>query len=345
MKRRIVLTAGERSQLERAARGCKDASLRTRMLIIAHSADGSDREEIAEALGCDVSTVSRARARWCRSGWAGLADRRAFNGTPKVDQDFREAVRWMLELTPPDFGRRRPTWTRPDLVDVAEQYTSVRVSVTTMGRVLRRLRARLGRPKPVAPCPRSEKAREARMKVVHRLIATLPRDEVAVWEDEVDLDLNPKIGRDWILPGTQRRVMTPGQNVRRYLAVAMDAIDTRLTWTTAKRKNSALFIALLRRLLARHGDKKRVHVILDNYGIHASRQARAFLARHPKLRLHFLPPYCPDDNRVERQICRELHANVTINHQHTTIEDLLRAVHGWMIRQDRKAVAELRQAI
>lgn len=27
-------------------------------------------------------------------------------------------------------------------------------------------------------------------------------------EDEADIDLNPKIGSDWMLPGTQRRVMT-----------------------------------------------------------------------------------------------------------------------------------------
>ncbi len=44
--------------------------------------------------------------------------------------------------------------------------------------------------------------------MIHALIDTLPKSEAAVWEDEADLDLNPRIGPDWMLPGTQRRVMT-----------------------------------------------------------------------------------------------------------------------------------------
>jgi transposase len=65
-------------------------------------------------------------------------------------------------------------------------------------------------------------------------------------------------------------------------------------------------------------------VILDNYAIHTSVQTRVFLAEHgDRLRLHFLPPYCPDDNRIERRVWRELHANVTRNHRCGDIEELM----------------------
>lgn len=279
------------------------------------------------------------------AGWEGLADRRAFNGHPKADGPYHETVEWALSMTPADFGLRRPTWTQPLLIGTAARYTGVRVSTTTMSRVLRALGARLGRPKPVASCPWGDKARKARMAMVRRLIASLPPDQACVWEDEVDIDLNPKIGRDWMLPGVQRRVMTPGRNVKRYLAVALDARTDRLTWTSGRRKTTDLFLALLRRLLAKHAGKERVHLILDNYGIHTSAKAKAFLAANPKLRLHFLPPYDPDDNRVEREVCRELHANVTVNHQHREIEDLMLAAHGWLIGKDRRAVARSREAI
>ena len=36
-----------------------------------------------------------------------------------------------------------------------------------------------------------------------------------------------------------------------------------------------------------------------------------------KVVLHFLPPYCPDDNRIER-VWLDLHANVTRNHRCST---------------------------
>jgi hypothetical protein len=34
----------------------------------------------------------------------------------------------------------------------------------------------------------------------------------------VDIHLNPKIGADWQLRGQQKRVVTPGQNEKYYLA-------------------------------------------------------------------------------------------------------------------------------
>ena len=46
-----------------------------------------------------------------------------------------------------------------------------------------------------------------------------------VYADEVDLHLNPKIGPDWMLPGTQRLVLTPGNNEKRYLAGAYDPLE------------------------------------------------------------------------------------------------------------------------
>lgn len=46
--------------------------------------------------------------------------------------------------------------------------------------------------------------------------------------------------------------------------------------------------------------------MLDNYCIHDSRQTRAWLKKHgSKVRLRFLPPYCPDDNRIERCVWRK----------------------------------------
>jgi hypothetical protein len=62
-------------------------------------------------------------------------------------------VAWILQSTPRDFFHCRPTWTRQLLVETAKTYTGVVVSVTTMGRLLKRMKVRRGRPKPTAPCP------------------------------------------------------------------------------------------------------------------------------------------------------------------------------------------------
>lgn len=157
------------------------------------------------------------------------------------------------------------------------------------------------------------------------MLTTLPPDEVAVYEDEVDIHLNPKVGLDWMPYGKQRTLPTPGQNRKAYVAGALDAHDGTVLWVGDTVKNSGLFTALLSQLDSHYPNARRIHVILDNYGIHHSRETKEALRAMPRIRLHFLPPYCPDENRIER-LWGDLHANVTRNHQHQTLEDLCEAV-------------------
>lgn len=347
--RRIVLHPQTRAKLERKARRCRDADTRVRYLIVLRTDRGHSGKRIARELGCCCATVSRTISRYETLGEAGLVDRREDNGQAKADDLYARTVTWILEGSPQDFFHRRPTWTRRLLIDTAKTYTGVTVSRTTMGRLLKRLKVRRGRPKPLAPCPWSETARKQRIAIIHALIDTLPADQACVWEDEADIDLNPRIGFDWMLPGTQRTVMTPGKNVKRYLAGAMDAKSDRAVWVKGERKTSRLFIDLLKKLLIEYADKAVIHVVLDNFIIHSSRQTQLWLAEFgQKFRLHFLPPYCPDDNRIERKLWRELHANVTVNHRCETIEELMsEAVHYLMShnRRARLGVRDLRPAI
>jgi len=348
-QRRIVLHPQTRAKLRRDSRKCKDTDTRVRCRIVLLSDQNWSGKRIAAALGCATSTVSRTLSRWEQFGRAGLVDRREDNGQIKADGLYADTVAWILESSPQDFFHRRPTWTRQLLIDTARRYTGVTVSRTTMGRLLRKMKVRRGRPKPDAPCPWSESARKQRVAMIHGLIDTLPASQSAVWEDEADLDLNPRIGFDWMLPGTQRHVMTPGKNVKRYLAGALDAQTDHLVWIKGERKTSRLFLELLKKLLVVYADKRVIHVILDNYIIHSSKQTRLWLSEFgQKFRLHFLPPYCPDDNRIERKVWREMHANVTVNHRCITIEALMREAVWYLMSHNRKAdlrVRELRTAI
>jgi transposase len=348
--RRIVLHQQTRAKLERRVRRCKDGQTRVRYLIVLRSADGWSGPTIAKALNCGVATVSRTLDRYEASGEAGLIDRREDNGSRKVDESYAQTVQWILQQTPREHGHRRPTWTQSLLILTAARYTGVTISRRTMGRLLRDLKVRRGRPKPTAPCPWSKRRKRRRLKLIRALVDTLAADQACVWEDEADLDLNPRLGFDYMLPGTQRQVPTPGKNVKRYLAGAMDARTDRVMWVKGERKNSRLFIAMLKRLLLEYAEKTVIHVILDNYGIHCSKQTQAWLAEHgQKIRLHFLPPYCPDDNRIERKVWREMHANCTVNHRCRTIEQLIDEVVHYLMSHNRRVLKanlpELRPAI
>lgn len=334
----IELSRQVKRRYRRIVQRTKDAKLKTRYLIVVHSAEGRSRRDIAQMLQCASATVDRVRHRFVQEGEAGLVDRRGDNGKAKISDDYILTLLRAVEQTPRAYGHRRPTWTQELLIQVLARETGITVSKTTMCRLLRRLGIRHGMPKPIVGCPWSKNARTRRIRLIRRLIETLPKDEAAVYEDEIDIHLNPKIGPDWMLPGQQKKVLTPGQNKKHYLAGAMDARTDRIVWVDGKKKNSALFIALLRKLDRVYADRRVIHVILDNYVIHSSRATQKTIESFGgRIVLHFLPPYCPDDNRIERCGWRELHANVTRNHNCRTMPELLDEVRRYLNRKNRAA--------
>ena len=207
------------------------------------------------------------------------------------------------------------------------------LSIAHVCRLVKRVGARWGRPRPVVSCPWKTRRRQRRIAALKQLAASATDENVVVYADEVDIHLHPKIGPDWMLPGTQRLVLMPGQNEKRYLAGAYEPRHRRLVYVEVDRKASWLFLNLLRALLESYVEADTIHVILDNYIIHKRRVALAWLAQSgDRLRLHFLPPYCPNKNRIER-IRLDLHANVTRNHRQRTIEALLDRVHRYLAKR------------
>lgn len=166
-----------------------------------------------------------------------------------------------------------------------------------------------------------------------------------VCEDEVDIHLNPKIGLDWMVPGQQKEVMTPGQNQKRYLAGALDSRTGELIWVEGESKNSILFIRLLWELHLHYPDAKKIHVILDNYSIHHTEQVKKSLKTPEGRRivLHFLPPYCPDHNKIERA-WQDLHANVTRNHRCSKMDQLMNNTRAYLRSRNKKALPEYQLA-
>lgn len=331
-----AMSRRERRVVRSIAKGSSDAGLRCRCKIVLTLVQGNSPGMIARSGLTSESQAYRVFHRFVEGGLAGLADRREDNGDNKVTDEYERVVWEIVAGSPQDHGHRRPTWTQELLLLVAAKRTGIRISRTTMSRLLRRLGIRLGRPKPIVGCPWSKARKARRLNVLRRLIAGLRRGEVVVYLDEVDIHLNPKIGPDWMLPATQKTVMTPGKNQKRYLAGALNARTGQLSWVEGARKTSALFLELLWRLLQDvYPHAKRVHVILDNYRIHSSRQVELALANMgDRMHLHFLPPYCPDDNRIER-VWRDLHDNVTRNHRCRTMGLLMKEVRRWLQRRDR----------
>lgn len=332
-------------RLRRMRRETRDKGLAVRCQIVLLAAKGRKRGAIADGIGCSVSWVNRVVGRFRDDGVAGLLDRREDNGARKLGGAYLTVLYGLVDGSPRDHGYRRPTWTRELLAKVMFALTGVSAHPATVGRGLAAIGARLGRPRPTVGCPWPAGRRKNRLAEIAATLAGLPPGHVAVYLDEVDVHLNPKVGPDWMNRGTQKVVATPGENRKRYLCGALDAATGLLAWVRGDRKASLLFVRTLRKLAAEtYPAAPVIHVVLDNFGIHDSHISRAAVAElGGRVRLHFLPPYCPQANRVER-VWLDLHANVTRNHRCADMDELMGEVSRYLMARNARTRAALRRA-
>jgi putative transposase len=185
------------------------------------------------------------------------------------------------------------------------------------------------------PPPPGGPLREQILAELRRLLVGLPDDETAVFQDEVDIHLNPKIGCMWMRKGEQAEVATPGDNDKAYLAGSLHWRTGALITTEGPQRDGKLFVAHLQELRRRLRRYKVIHVICDNAKFHHSCwEVWEFCYRYGnRVQLHFLPKYAPDLNPIERVWWR-LHEAITRNHQCKSLEELVDLALTWLT--DRK---------
>ncbi|CAJ1791925.1 hypothetical protein PEKONANI_00970 [Aeromonas jandaei] len=61
------------------------------------------------------------------------------------------------------------------------------------------------------------------MANIEAALAHCDADNPVFYEDEVDIDLNPKLGTDWMFIAQQKWFITPGHNAKHYLAGVLNS--------------------------------------------------------------------------------------------------------------------------
>jgi hypothetical protein len=132
--------------------------------------------------------------------------------------------------------------------------------------------------------------------------------------------------------GTQVDVMTPGQHHQYYLAGALDLATGTLLHGLGARKTTALFRDLWALLETSYPADRytQIYVVVDNYKIHKAKAVAQWLAAHPRVRLLFLPTYCPQANPIERAF-GDVHDCCTRNHRRKRVSDLLADVEDHVL--------------
>jgi len=295
-------------------------------------ADGSSGPSAMAVVYCSSDLVAEVRRSFHTGGLAAvLNDRPASRPIPRW---WASVLAWVLGRPPGAFGFRRSRWSCGALATAVRERLGVRVGRETIRKVLHDLGLAWRRPRPVVGPADPDHA--AKMRAIRALLASLPPDQVAVFQDEVQLDLNPKIGSAWMLKGFQAEVVTPGDNDRRHVAVSVLAgSGTLVVSRPTRRRNAAQFLAHLADLCGRLRRYRVIHVICDNAAFHKSRAVQRWVeGKAGRVVLHYLPTRAPEENPVERVFWR-LHEAVTRNHRCRTIEALVRRAVDWLEQEGR----------
>lgn len=332
----IRLRPAERKAALHVLRRGTDPDLRLRAHILLLLDAGQPWALIVAVLFTSTATVNRWRRRFLKGGLGAVLSR------PRQSPSRWWAaliLRWVTERTPADFGFVRSRWTCEAVAVVLREDRRVRVGRETVRRRLRAAGLVWRRPRPVLG-PK-DPAHAYKLGRIRRLLRELPANEVAVFQDEVDINTNPKIGSMWMRRGRPAEVVTPGNNVKRYRSGSLNWRTGELILTEGKQgqgRNTDLFLAHLDDLRRTYRCYRVIHVICDNAKPHQAKRVREYLAEHGgRVVVHYLPTYAPQANPIER-VWWHLHEQITRNHRCRDMAELLGTVREWLSRGSRFAI-------
>jgi transposase len=238
-----------------------------------------------------------------------------------VTEPLVEALLALIGQPPRVFGYLRSTWSSELLAQVLVNRHGLVVHASTVRCLLPKLGWGWRRARPTLYKRDPRKAQ--RLAAIAQALADNTPGREVFYVDEVDIELNPRIGFQWQRRGHQHAVATPGQNRKHYIAGALHAHTGKLVWTAHERKNTALFLDLLRALRRTYRRARQIVLMLDNYIIRRSQLMQRWMAANPKFQLCFQPAYHPWVNVTER-LWKQLHQTLTRNHCCQTLTELLR---------------------
>jgi transposase len=289
---KIVLTPEEQETLElwvRSGRTEQRSVRRARIVLAAASGEGT--LAIAKRLRERPSTVSKWRKRFNQLRLSGLQDA-ARSGPPRRYDDTAELRILALLDQPPPAGYAQ--WNGRLLAAALGD-----VSVDQVWRTLRRKRIQLQRKR--SWCISTDPQFGPKAADIVGLYLHPPENALVLSVDEKPHIQALERAQGYLrLPnGTALRGVS--HEYKRHgtttLFAALNVMTGQVFATHASRRRRREFLAFMNDLVALYPDQE-LHVVLDNLSTHKPKHDR-WLARHPRVHLHFTPTHASWLNQIE----------------------------------------------
>jgi transposase len=291
--RQVSVSAADRAELERRVRsqnGSARDARRARIVLLA--AEGRSGVEIAERVGVSEPTVIKWRRAYAEHGLAGLGDAPRSGRPRQIDDATRFAIWFASQHAPP--ARLGIThWSSRAL---AAEFD---VDHTTIAKLWQQWGLQPWR---LVTFKRSTDPQfEAKLRDVVGLYLH-PPDKAIV----LSIDEKSQIqALDRTQPMMPVRPGLPASRTHDYvrhgtttLFAALEVATGKVTDACYARHRHQEFLKFLRQV-ARAYPRTRLHIVVDNYAAHKHANVAKWLARHPRITLHFTPTSASWLNLVE----------------------------------------------
>lgn len=118
------------------------------------------------------------------------------------------------------------------------------------------------------------------------------------------------------------------------LFAALNLLEGTVVGQVHLRHRHQEFLKFLARLNREFGKDLELHLILDNYGTHTHPEVKAWLAKHPRFKLHFIPTGSSWLNLIERWFA-ELTNKAIRRGSFSGVGDLVVAIHEFLEASNR----------
>jgi len=239
-----------RRRFKKIVQSHRDGDYRRRAGALLWLAEGASISETARKVFSTRKSVRVWKARYERFGEAGLAPLAPGRQAETVTEVVCATLLELVKSKPQDADYLSSRWTSQMLAEQLWERLMHGIHASTARRLLPKLGVVWNRARPTLCIKDPQKARK--MKAIDRALADADAENPVFYVDEVDIDLNPRIGHAWMAKGTQMTVPTLGKNVKRYLAGALNAKTGNVVWVEWEKKNAEIFVLLLAQLRKRY---------------------------------------------------------------------------------------------
>ena len=314
MIRSGFLDSESRKDLTELARdGCAAHRLARRANALVLLDDGMSCEAIAKVLLLDDDTIRTWYRLYQEDGIEGLASFGYEGGACRLSEGQQNELKAWITETLPRTTREVGAWIEK-ACGIEYQGRSGLIAL------LHRLGMEHRKPKTVSRKLDPEK-QAAFIKAYEDLMNHLEADEAVLFADAVHPTHAVRPVGCWAPKDTPIAVAQTSGRQRLNIHGAIDLETGQTRMLEVETVDAASTIKLMIALMAMYPRKRVIHLFLDNARYHHAKLVQAWLAQPGcRIKLHFIPTYCPHLDSIER-LWGLMHRHVTHNKCYETFRD------------------------